>query len=184
MSGFLLGDRHSHRLPYKTYWVYWVYSFASPLTITFYSCSCQLAYKICVLLVLITIINWKRSFSEYDSVCTSNTKIFHMNLHRPVLLTKCLHCQGSVKPLLMLSMYAICPLSLGWPPIVDDFAGHPVLPTHLSYRIVNVIGGSYTHVHTLPHTKWRKTKYTDFMAMNKQREMRFIYLLLTIYVQA
>jgi hypothetical protein len=30
-----------------------------------------------------------------------------------------------------------------------------VLPTHLPDRIVNVIGGSYTHVHTLPHPKWR-----------------------------
>jgi hypothetical protein len=46
--------------------------------------------------------------------------------------------------------------------------------THLSERNVNVIGGSYTHVHTLPRPKWHKTKYTNFMAMNKQREMRFI----------
>jgi hypothetical protein len=62
---------------------------------------------------------------------------------------------------------------LGWPPFVDDFAGHPVLPTHLPDRIINVIGGSYTHVHTLPHPKWHKTKYTNFMAMTKQRQMRF-----------
>jgi hypothetical protein len=63
---------------------------------------------------------------------------------------------------------------LGWPPFVDYFAGHPVLPTHLPDRIVNVIGGSYTHVHTHPHPKWHKTKYTNFMAMNKQREIRFM----------
>jgi hypothetical protein len=66
------------------------------------------------------------------------------------------------------------PFILGWPPFVDDFAGHPVLLTHLPDRIVNVIGRLYTHVHTLPHPKWHKTKYTNFMAMNKQREMRFI----------
>jgi hypothetical protein len=60
-------------------------------------------------------------------------------------------------------------------PFVDDFAGHPVLPTHLPDRIVNVIGGSYTHVHTLPHPKWHETIYTNFMATNKQREMRFIF---------
>jgi hypothetical protein len=65
-------------------------------------------------------------------------------------------------------------LRLGWPPFVDDFAGHPVLPTHLPDRLINVIGRSYTHAHTLPHPKWHKTKYTNFMAMNKQREMRFI----------
>jgi hypothetical protein len=59
-------------------------------------------------------------------------------------------------------------------PFVDDFAGHPVLPTHLPNRILNVIGGSYTHVHTLPRPKWHETKYTNFMAMNKQREMLFI----------
>jgi hypothetical protein len=44
-------------------------------------------------------------------------------------------------------------LQIGWPPFVDDFAGHPVLPTHLPDRIVNVLGGSYTHVHTLSHPK-------------------------------
>jgi hypothetical protein len=60
---------------------------------------------------------------------------------------------------------------VGWPPFVDDFAGHPVLPTHLPDRIVNVIGGSYTHVHTLPHPRWHKAKYTKIMAMNKQREV-------------
>jgi hypothetical protein len=49
---------------------------------------------------------------------------------------------------------------IGWPPFIDDFAGHPVLPTHLPDKIVNVIGGSYTHVHTLPHPNWLKTKYT------------------------
>jgi hypothetical protein len=65
------------------------------------------------------------------------------------------------------------PAVLGWPPFVDDFAGHPVLPTHLSDRIVNVIEGLYTHIHTLPHPKWRK-KYTNFMARNKQKEMQFI----------
>jgi hypothetical protein len=64
--------------------------------------------------------------------------------------------------------------TLGRPPFVDDFSGHPVLPTHLPEGIVEVIGGSYTHVHTLPYPKWHKTKYTDFMAMNKQREMLFI----------
>jgi hypothetical protein len=64
--------------------------------------------------------------------------------------------------------------TLGWPPFLDDFAGHPVSPTHLPDRIVNVIGGSYTHIHTLPRPKWHKTKYTNFMAMNKQREVRFI----------
>jgi hypothetical protein len=63
---------------------------------------------------------------------------------------------------------------LWWPLFVDDFAGHPVLPTYLPDRIVNVIGGSYTHVHTLPHPKWHETKYTNFMTMNKQREMWFI----------
>jgi hypothetical protein len=63
---------------------------------------------------------------------------------------------------------------LGWPPFVDDFAGHPVLPTHLPDRTANIIGRSYTHVHTLPHPEWHKTKYTNFMAMNKQREMRFV----------
>jgi hypothetical protein len=63
---------------------------------------------------------------------------------------------------------------LGWPPLVDDFAGHPVLPTHLPDRIVNVIGESYTQFHTLSHPKWHKTKYTNFMAMNSQRKMRFI----------
>jgi hypothetical protein len=42
----------------------------------------------------------------------------------------------------------------GWPPFVDDFAWHPVLPTHLPDRIVHVTGGSYTHVHTLPRPKW------------------------------
>jgi hypothetical protein len=57
---------------------------------------------------------------------------------------------------------------VGWPPFVDDFAGHPVLPTLLPVRIVNVI------VHTLPHPKWHKTECTNLMAMNKQREMRFI----------
>jgi hypothetical protein len=62
---------------------------------------------------------------------------------------------------------------MGWPPFVDDVAGHPVLPIHLPNRIVNVIGGSYTHAHTLPHPKRHKVKYTNFMAMNKQREMRF-----------
>jgi hypothetical protein len=65
-------------------------------------------------------------------------------------------------------------LRIGRPPFVDDFGGHPVLPTHLPNRIVNVIGGSYTHVHTLTHPKWYKTKYMNFMDMNKQREMRFI----------
>jgi hypothetical protein len=63
---------------------------------------------------------------------------------------------------------------VGWKPFVNDFAGHPVLPTHLPDRIVNVIGRSYTHVHALPYPKWHKTKYTNFMAMNKQREMQFI----------
>jgi hypothetical protein len=58
-------------------------------------------------------------------------------------------------------------------PSVDDFAGHPVLLTHLPDGIVNVIGGSYTHAHTLPHPKRHKTKYRNFMAMNKQREMLF-----------
>jgi hypothetical protein len=66
----------------------------------------------------------------------------------------------------------LLPFGVGWPPFVDDFAGHPVLPTHLPDRILNFVGGSYAHVHTLPHPKWHKTKY--FMAMNKQREMRFI----------
>jgi hypothetical protein len=37
-----------------------------------------------------------------------------------------------------------------------------------------IIGGSYTHVHTFPHPKWHETKDMNFMAMNKQREMRFI----------
>jgi hypothetical protein len=63
---------------------------------------------------------------------------------------------------------------VGRPPFIDDFARHPVLQTHLPDRIINVIGGSYTHVHTLPHPKWHKTKYTNFMAMNKQRKVRFI----------
>jgi hypothetical protein len=40
------------------------------------------------------------------------------------------------------------PLGLGWPPFVDSFAGHPVLPTHQPDRIINVIGRSYAHVHT------------------------------------
>jgi hypothetical protein len=61
-----------------------------------------------------------------------------------------------------------------WPPFVDDFAGHSLLPIHQPDKIINVIEGSYTHVHTLPHPKWHKTKYTNFVAMNKQREMRFI----------
>jgi hypothetical protein len=47
-----------------------------------------------------------------------------------------------------------CSWGTGWPPFIDDFAGHSVLPTHLPDRIVNVIGGSYTHVYTLPHPKW------------------------------
>jgi hypothetical protein len=59
-------------------------------------------------------------------------------------------------------------------PFVDDFSGHPVSPTHVPDRTVNVTVGSYTHVHTLPHPKWHETKYTNFMAVNKSREMRFI----------
>jgi hypothetical protein len=101
--------------------------------------------------------------------------MYHLK-HNPTTITyynKKLN-QKQVHPRVIDSPKLSLDTQVGWPPFVDDFAGHPVLPTHLPDTIVNVIGRSYTHVNTLPHPKWHKTKYTNFMAMNKQREMRFI----------